>query len=313
MRIRLFAVLSIALLLGLLAPSATTQETRARPEAIVLEGCLVSVTTEVEIPAQEDGVLQDLLVEEGSQVKAGDLLAQIDDTLAKLQLTVAEAELAVSKKEANNTTNVEYSKAASLVAKAEYDAAIVANNKKANTFPDTDVRKLLLTYHRSLWEIEKAQMDLEIAGLQVNVSQAKLDAAAEGIKRRQIKCPPETLAEGQAPPEGVVQELYHHQGEWVKQGEPVMHIIRADRLWVEQFLQQTVYNMGDVYGRPVTVRVNLAGGEQATFKGKIVLTELMVRGTGEYKVRAEVENRKDPQGFWLLRPGLRAEMTIQLK
>ncbi|OHB69409.1 MAG: hypothetical protein A2V70_20020 [Planctomycetes bacterium RBG_13_63_9] len=310
---RVWIMCFVALMMGVAPLRAGGQETRARGDSIFLEGCEVSLSSEVQLPAQEAGVLEKLLVKDGDQIKAGQLLAQIDATMANLQLNIANAELAVSKKQANNETNVKYSQAAQRVAYAEWEAAIDANKRQPNTFPKMEVQRLVLTYQRSGFEIEQAMMDLAIAKLQVNVAQAKLDAAEEGIKRRQLSWIPEMLTEGEASPEGVVQKLYRHQGEWVQQGEPVMHILRADRLWVESFLDHTLYDRSEILDRPVTVRAILAGGQAETFQGKMVLTDLMVDTKGEYKVRAEVENRKGPRGRWLLRPGLLVEMTIGLK
>ena len=46
--------------------------------------------------------------------------------------------------------------------------------------------------------------------------------------------------------------------------------------------------------------------------GKIVFVSPLVQPGGEYLVWAEVENKQE-NGHWLLRPGLTATMTIQLK
>jgi hypothetical protein len=43
-----------------------------------------------------------------------------------------------------------------------------------------------------------------------------------------------------------------------------------------------------------------------------VFVNPLIRSGGEFQVRTEVKNRKDGE-FWLLSPGLKAEMTIQLK
>ncbi len=62
-------------------------------EPIEVESVLLAPIQEVEVPAQEAGLLQRMPVAEGAMVKQGDLLAQIDDTDAKLQKTRAEIEL----------------------------------------------------------------------------------------------------------------------------------------------------------------------------------------------------------------------------
>ena len=55
-----------------------------------------------------------------------------------------------------------------------------------------------------------------------------------------------------------------------------------------------------------------ARGRNETFKGDIVFVDPMVEADGQYLVRALIKNREE-NGQWLLRPGMDAEMTIQLK
>ena len=60
---------------------------------MVLESVVVTLIEQVEVPAQEAGLLAKVAVREGQTVNPGDLLAQIDDTEARLKLKRAEIEL----------------------------------------------------------------------------------------------------------------------------------------------------------------------------------------------------------------------------
>src|SRR5215467_9962234 len=65
------------------------------PNSAVVDHCLVSlepISGQSQVPAQEAGVLKDIKVREGQQVKAGDLLVQVDDAQAQDQLKNAVAE-----------------------------------------------------------------------------------------------------------------------------------------------------------------------------------------------------------------------------
>ncbi|MBN2474171.1 MAG: HlyD family efflux transporter periplasmic adaptor subunit [Pirellulales bacterium] len=278
---------------------------------VSVESCLVSLIEEVQMPAEEAGVLRDIYVREGDQVFAEDstqqkeatLLAQIDDTRALRQQEVAVAKQKVAVAKANNTTNIEYSEAASLVAAAEYRQGEDANERHLGTVTPAEMRRLLLTYHKTQFEIKQAKMDKEIAGFEAEVSVAEVKAADEGLQRRKIK----------TPINGVVVELYRHKGEWVQPGDPVMHIVRLDRLRVEGFVNMRQVARGELKGRPVTVTVQLERGREEKFTGSIVFANPMVQGEGEYQVWAEVENRRTASGDWLLGPGLLAEMTIDLR
>ncbi len=297
---------------------------------VLLPHCLVSLIYQAEVPAEEAGVLLEILIREGDQVSPHDLLAKIDDTHARMQLDVAEYKLAVAKETAENDVHIRYSKAAAQVAYAEYLQAVDANKKFAGTVTQAEIRRLLLTHQRAVLEIEQAQINQRIAQKELQVSEAELAAAKEGVNRRLIKAPmmspPQVDEHGKVvldksgapvPRDDVkaeVVQLHLHAGEWVKPGDPVLYLVRMDRLRIEGFLDKSKISPADVIDQPVTVRVSLARGRVEEFQGKVVFVSSLVQAGGEYQVWAEVDNRKQQRGnLWLLRPGLQAEMTIQLK
>ena len=67
-----------------------------------------------------------------------------------------------------------------------------------------------------------------------------------------------------------------------------------------------------VDGQPVRATVTLANGRVETCPGNIVFVSPIVDAGPQFLVWAEVVNRQD-NGHWLLRPGLNAEMSIELK
>ena len=274
----------------------------AGAEGVTLSGCLVSLIEKVEVPAREPGVLLKLYVKEGDQVAVGDPLAQIDDRHAQVQKKAAELKLKVASEEAVNDVNVRYATATAKVAEAEYLQRIEANRKVAGAVSQSEIRALLLKHHEAVLSIEQAQMRRRIATLEMGVSKAELEAAEDNIRRRMIT----------SPLDGVVVEILHHAGEWVQAGEPVLHIIRVNRLRVEGFLSASKYEAGEIHGRNVDVGVQLARGRRETFKGKVVFVDPRVQASNEFRVWAEVDN-KQRGGHWLLGPGRGATMTIHLK
>ena len=271
-------------------------------DSVTLPNCLLSLDEESQLPAQEAGVLVKILVREGQQVSTGDLLAQIDDTLPRMQYDVAKYKLEVAKKQANDDISIRYATAAAEVAKAEYLQADEANKMVKGAFPQAEVRRLLLKHREMVLSIEKSQRDLAIAGLEVKVSEAEVKAASSNLDRRQII----------APLDAVVVELSHHVGEWVQPGDPVMRLVRVDRLRVEGFLNAQNHRASEIQGRPVSVVATLARGQKETFAGKVVYVKPLIEAGGEFLVRAEVQNRQQ-DGTWVLSPGLNVEMKIQLK
>jgi hypothetical protein len=71
------------------------------------------------------------------------------------------------------------------------------------------------------------------------------------------------------------------------------------------------FSPSEVSSRPVQVSVQLARGRTASFQGKIVFVNPLVDAGGVYRVWADVVNRRDGDQ-WLLRPGLEADMTIDV-
>lgn len=307
MRFALIAALACGIVGATLLP-AVPQQRRELPYAAGLErveNCLVTLIEEAEVPAQVQGVLLDLKVQEGKQVAKDELLAQIDDTQVRAAENVARYELEAAEAEAGNDVNVRFAQAAADVAAAEYQQAIDANRKVPNTHPQAEVRRLLLEHRKYSLQIEQSQHELGIAKVTVKAKQAQLEAATADVERHKIK----------APLDGIVVKRYRHVGEWVRPGDPVYRVVRADRLRVEAFLDATRISPDEVAGQPVAIAVKIPRrGKQSeeSFQGSIVFVSPLVEAGAQFLVHAEVVNRQE-NGIWLLRPGLTAEMTVQLK
>lgn len=283
----------------LVAAAASAQ---SAPVTYKVPNCLVSLIEEAQVPAQEAGVLVELKAREGLQVEAGQPLAQIDVTKAKMEVRVMEGKLAVAKEKAADDINIRYAKAAADVAMAEYEVNAEACRRVPGAVPQTELNRLLLKCKETTLAIDKAKLDMRVAGHEASVSQAEADAAAENVARRQIK----------SPLDGVVVELHRHLGEWVQPGDQVLHIVRMDRLWIEGFLRTTDFTRGEIQDRTVSVDIKLARGQTVTFPGTVVFVRPTTEAGGTFLFRAEIRNQKQG-GHWVLSPGLNAEMTIQLR
>jgi multidrug efflux pump subunit AcrA (membrane-fusion protein) len=279
-------------------PAAADPSDPAKPK-----GCLVTLIEEAEVPSQEAGVIQSLNVREGMEVAKGDVLAQIDDAQSRAALKVAEAKVTVAEKEAGNDVSIRYAQAASAVADAEYKKAQETNLRVPGTVPNIELQRLWLKTRETALQIENAQHEFSVVILKKDVSKAERDLAAEDVQRRQIK----------SPLDGIVVKRYSHNGEWLKPGDPVIRVVRADRLRVEAFVDASRLSPADVDKQPVTVTVPMPHGDPMTFEGKIVFVNPIVEPGPQFLVWAEVVNRQDRDGHWLLRPGMNADMEIKLK
>jgi len=268
---------------------------------LVLSDCLVRAKRDVLIPAQEAGVLTELKVQEGSQLKKGDLLAITDEGQAKAAHEVAKVRLAAAEKRAEEDIEEKFAIISAAVAKNDWEQDLAANRQHAKSVPDIEVQQKKLSYDRAKLQIKKAQHDGLLALLEVDISVAELAAAQLGIQRRTID----------APFDGEVVKIIRQQSEWLNPGDPILRLVEFDALYVENFILSSEHNPGEILGQPVTVQVDLARGQKMSVSGKIVYVSQMVQSDGSYLVRAEVRNeRKNNQ--WLLRPGVLARMTIRL-
>jgi multidrug efflux pump subunit AcrA (membrane-fusion protein) len=282
--------------------AVTAQSGGNLPNSVPLSNCLVTLDSEVYVPAQEAGELKELLVKEGQFVKKGDLLAQIDDDLPRLELQVAENKLKVAHVEAENNINVEYAEADANVAEAVYNKNIAANKQYAKSVPETEVERSKLDWIRGRLSIVKALMDKSIAGLQENVSKGEMNFSKKKLEHRQII----------SPLDGQIRKIDKRVGEWVLMGDSVLHVVRVNQLKVEGFLNISKFAPQEIKDRPVTVKVEFARGRTESFEGKITFVDPLVQAGGEYTIKATVPNREE-NGEWLLRAGMEAEMTIHLK
>ena len=305
------------------ARPAVAQPTASRPVAsphdpALIENCQLTLMDEADIPAQEAGVLESLTArvkdpatgqyreveaKEGLEVAEGDHLGQIDDLHAQRALEIAQAKLRAASREAGNDVNVRYAQAKAEVAYAEIEQADATNAKAPGTVTPFELRRLKLAYNESYLAIEQANHELAIAGERENVSKAELAAAVEDVRRRKII----------APWSGMIVQRYRRVGEWVKPGDPVFQLVRLDRLRIQAFLDAEKIAPAEVDGQPVTISVTLAHGVQRTFQGHIVFVSPRIENDGRFLVHAEVINEQDASGHWLLRPGQKASMRIELK
>jgi multidrug efflux pump subunit AcrA (membrane-fusion protein) len=224
----------------------------------------------------------------------------VDDARAKLQLQVAERQHASARLQAGNDVDVRYSKAAEAVAKAEYEAAVQLNVNSPGAISASEVRRLLLAAQRATLGIEQAELDHKSAAETEKLRTAELEGARYDIERRRVL----------APVAGEVVEIFKRVGEWVQTGDPVVRIVRMDRLRVEGFADAAQTGDEEIVDGLVEVTVRRQRDEPPeTFTGKIVYVNPIIEATGSYRVWAEVENRQR-NGRWLLRPGMEAHMKI---
>ena len=279
------------------APSAR-QAAAADP---VLYGCLVKLDEDVQLPAPEAGVLVQLSVKEGSQVRAGDVIAKIYDSEVQTQKKAAEYGLSAAYMQATDDVQIRYAKKSADVAEQNYEKMMQSNRDVEKAVAEIEVLKAKLEWDASVLSAEKAIHDQGLAKYEYHKKKAEVEAAQLAIDRRVIR----------SPFDAEVVKLYRHQDEWVSPGDPIVRLVSLDTMLVEGAVEQAAYDPHEVNGCDVVVEVEVARGRKEQVTGRITYVSSLVRLDGRYIVRAEVANRQE-HGQWLLRDGTTATMKVQL-
>jgi len=277
----------------------------ADPAVLELPTCLVSLIDQVSLPAQEAGVLQEVVAKEGLRFKSGEVLGKVDETETLLRQKAAQFKLDVANEKATNDAEVKVARAIVELAKAEYEESVAINKDSGGSaIPPTQLRRQRVQWEKAALDCVAADMNFKVAGLERNVSEAELEAVDNELERRTLR----------APFDGVVVEIYRRQSEWVQPGEPVLRFVRMDRLRVEGFVSAKEIAPGQVEGAAVEITVTLPGEAPEKMTGQISYVSPEVGSNREYRIWAEVDNPPGRGGYpWLLRPGTTAAMAIRLK
>ncbi|MBQ6109030.1 MAG: HlyD family efflux transporter periplasmic adaptor subunit [Thermoguttaceae bacterium] len=269
-----------------------------------VENGLIIPIYEVDVPAEEAGVLMKLYITDFQHIKADDLIVQIDDRQAKMAVNVAEAKKEYAEIQMKNNVNVRYAMAARDVANAEVLQADEANHKVPNTVPVVEYNRLILSRTQATLQIEQAEQEIKMAGENYKVAKAELEAA-------QLD---QTKFEVHSPHDGVVMELYRKEGEWLKPGDPILHLVQMNPIRYSFRIESTT-PPESIFNQAVTIYVPTL---DKTFQGKVMYIKPSHDIGDMYQVWVDIENQwqdfqnldgtEKQKGYWILQPGMRAEV-----
>ncbi len=137
---------------SMLGTFAAAQTPAVNPTVATVDHCMVSlepISGQSQVPAQEAGVLKDIKVREGQQVRAGDVLVQIDDAQAQEQLKNARAEFKAAEVKAKNDIELRYAKKAADVAEFTYLKQKQSDDMVHGAVTEVDLQKYKLDWEKS--------------------------------------------------------------------------------------------------------------------------------------------------------------------
>ncbi len=313
-------ILATLVMLGLMAATVAAQgpsgrgASRDAADATHMHVLIVPID-EIDLPAQEAGVIVELKARMGTEVKKGQLIGRVNDKDAQARLKAARAELEMARVQAETDAPVQEALAMVEIAEAEYQNSQQINREQPGAVSLFELRRLEATAKRAHFRAEIARVDQQVARLTVHGREAQVERIQAELERRQLV----------SPISGVVVQRFRDVGEWVNAGDPVVRILRMDRLRAEAMVDANKYTPAELLGKRIELvvvikspesseAVGSAGGDAAP--GEVVervvaeITHVSpeVDAGGYFYAHAEFDNIQR-NGQWVIRPGLKARVV----
>ena len=233
-----------------------------------------------QIRARSAGILQKRLFAEGADVKAGQVLFQIDPAPYEAAEQSARASLAQAQANA-------------LQASAQFErfAALV----ETNAVSKQDFDNAQASHLQAQAQVKAAQANLRTA--QINLGYTKVTAPISGRIGRALVTEGALVGQGEATALAIVQQINPVYVNFTQSASDAFALRKA----IQEGLLQTPDQ------KEAAVQVVLDDGSVYAHPGKLLFTDLSVdTGTGQVTLRAEVPN---PEG--LLLPGLYVRIRLE--
>ncbi len=276
---------------------AATPSTATLPTA---PNCMVKLIRSVRIPAEVEGMLTEIKVEEGNSVEAGQIIAVIDDKQALLMVQLKEAEETEALLAAENDVNLRDAIASEASARAEFKS--YEDMLSNGAIPYWEVEKKRLDADRQKLRIELAELEGQQSKVQLIVKKRERELAELEVNKRQVK----------APFAGYVETRIAQLGEWVQPGTPMFEVVQMDQLRIEGDIDAMQNPEAIAVGAPVKVNVMVSNNTSApvTFDARLGFVSAQMDINGRRRIWVDVQNT-ETAGDWLIKPGMKAEIILK--
>lgn len=310
-RSKKLALLGVAVMLGLTASWLVYEQLTKKDEVLTLYGSIDMRT--VDLAFEESGRLKSVRFEEGSAIKAGEIIATLDDSRYRIardqaasQVAVAEAQLALLLA-GSRSEEIDVARARLKAAEAN----LVLSDKtckrhKAMGQASSALARDQACYKASADKAARDEAKRTLEMLLAGTRAEEIEVARATVKRTQTQ-----LADAQralnncalyAPADGVIRSRLKEPGDMVNATSPVYEMALMNPLWARVYIDEP--NLGRItMGQKVALTVDSFPEKTfeatvgfissvAEFTPKTVQTEA-IRTHLVYEVRLTVS---DPQG-----------------
>jgi multidrug efflux pump subunit AcrA (membrane-fusion protein) len=279
-------------------PASATQSEVSASRTIRVDAAQVFCIHKIQIAAQADGLVNQLMVDEGHAVTKGDTLLIIDNRVAMAEVSVAQKEMEAAEKQAQQTADIEYAKKASEVSDAEYEDIFKLYNQNSANYSEA---------RRKLLEKERARLGIDVAEVKHETDILAAEVASEKVRAAQVKL---DLYNVTAPYDGVIVQRLRDQGEWIRAGEPILKLFSLNEMKVEAYVNVDGISLSQLEGAPVTVSVQINPQQVATFTATVEFVSPEIESR-TVRIWTRIKNEK-VNNSWLLRDGMTANLEISL-
>ena len=239
---------------------------------------VLSVEHQVDVATQRDGAVVSVARDEGSDVKKGDVLAQLDDRTLQIALAKARDDLQVAQ------NNVKYKQ----------------SELKAKTAAFERQRKLHDLGLSSQADLDQADFEAKGAEYDMHSWEATAESSQEEIKRLEIELDQTLL---RAPFNGAVVGRYVREGEQVAKGDKCFRVSQLTPLQVQFQVPEAT---GRRPARGARVGLSLVTDPGRALSATVVKVSPVVDPSSDsYSVTAELSGR----GTADLRPGMAVQVA----
>ncbi len=281
-------------LVGALAVGGLVSQLQAG-EPITVPSMLLTTVESAQVSAAREGILAKVLVQEGQLVKSQQLIAQLESGQAKLAVEEAQLQLQLATQVVEDDVDIRYARKTLEQAENESARSAAVNETLPGTIADRELDFLQLAVDRAQLEIERAQKERHLAATKVRLQEAALRMAELELAEHQFH----------APLSGMVVSVTKTAGEWVEPGDPIVRIVRIDRIRAEGLLPADSAHI-DLIGRSAELIVEIPGRPTIRVTGKVTFVSPEANPVNAM-VRIWAEFNREHAA---LRPGLRGIVHI---